>query len=101
MTTVKEHRRKRRNKVSVVRRRNRKDKVSAYRGAKEFSDASREKLSQKGEALPDGSFPITNKRDLANAISAYGRSKNPEIVKRWIIKRAKALGARDMLPENW
>ena len=95
MTTVKEHRRKRRNKVSVVRRHNRKDKVSAYRGAKEFSDASREKLSQKGEALP------TNKRDLANAISAYGRSKNPEIVKRWIIKRAKALGARDMLPENW
>lgn len=56
---------------------------------------------KKGEALPDGSFPITNKRDLANAISAYGRSKNPEIVKRWIIKRAKALGARDMLPENW
>ena len=48
MTTVKEHRRKRRNKVSVVRRHNRKDKVSAYRGAKEFSDASREKLSQKG-----------------------------------------------------
>ena len=57
MTTVKEHRRKRRNKVSIVRRHNRKDKVSAYRGAKGFSEASREKLSQKGEALPDGSFP--------------------------------------------
>ena len=36
-----------------------------------------------------------------NAISSYGRAKNPEIVKRWIKKRAKALGACDMIPANW
>lgn len=58
MTTVKEHRRKRRNKVSVVRRHNRKDKVSAYRGAKEFSDASREKLSQKWRRFLTVRFPL-------------------------------------------
>lgn len=101
MTIVKTHKRKRKNKVSIVRQHNRKDKVSAFRGAKEFSSKSRDKMSLNGTALPDGSYPIANKRDLANAISSYGRAKNPEIVKRWIKKRAKALGACDMLPKNW
>lgn len=101
MATVKTHRRKGKNKVSVVRQHNRKNKVSAYRGAKEFSSKSRDKMAAKGVALPDGSYPIASKRDLANAISSYGRAKNPEIVKRWIKKRAKALGVCDMLPANW
>lgn len=101
MTTVKTHKRKGRNKVSVVRKHDRKDKVSSLRGAKDFSEKQRDKLSSKGEALPDGSYPIASKRDLANAISSYGRAKNPEIVKRWIVKRAKALGASEMIPKNW
>lgn len=98
---VKTHKRKGKNKVSVVKQHNRKDKVSAFRGTKEFSSKQRDKMADKGTALPDGSFPIASKRDLANAISSYGRSKNPEIAKRWIKKRAKALGACDMLPTNW
>ena len=101
MTTVKTHKRKGKNKVSVVRQHNRKDKVSSFRGAKEFSSKKRAKMVSSGTALPDGSYPIASKRDLANAISSYGRAKNPEIVKRWIKKRAKALGACDMLPTNW
>ena len=101
MTTVKTHKRKGRNKVSVVRQHNRKDKVSAFRGAKDFSSKKRDTMASKGTALPDGSYPIANKRDLANAISAYGRARNPEIVKRWIKKRAKELGACSMLPANW
>lgn len=101
MTTVKSHKRKGKNKVSVVRQHNRKDRVSAFRGAKEFSSKRRDKMASKGTALSDGSYPIENKRDLANAISSYGRAKNPEIVKRWIKKRAKALGACDMLPAKW
>lgn len=67
----------------------------------EFKAALRKKLSQEGEALPDGSFPIRNKNDLKNAISSYGRSKDPEKTKTWIKKRAKALGAEDLLPESW
>lgn len=98
---VKTHKRRGRNKVSVVRQHNRKDKVSAFRGAKEFSGRQRDKMADRGTALPDGSFPIASKRDLANAISSYGRAKNPEIARRWIKKRAKALGACDMLPANW
>lgn len=101
MTTVKTHKRKGRNRVSVVRQHNRKDKVSAFRGANTFSSATRENMADKGTALPDGSYPIKSKRDLANAISAYGRAKNPEVVKRWIKKRARALGMCDMLPAKW
>lgn len=101
MATVKAHKRKGKNKVSTVRQHTRKDKVSAFRGKKEFSSKQRDKMSEKGTALPDGSYPIESKRDLANAISSYGRAKNPEIVKRWIKKRAKALGACDMIPQNW
>jgi len=41
------------------------------------------------------------KRDLANAISSYGRAKSPELVKHHIMKRARALGATDMLPAKW
>lgn len=48
----------------------------------EFKAALRKKLSREGEALPDGSFPIRNEKDLKNAISSYGRSKDPEKPKR-------------------
>lgn len=67
----------------------------------EFKAALRKKLSQEGEALPDGSFPIRNKNDLKNAISSYGRSKDPEKTKTWIKKRAKALGLENLIPEAW
>jgi len=66
-----------------------------------FSDEQREKLAKGGEAMKDGSFPIVNKKDLKNAIHAIGRSKNPEAAKAHIKKRAKALGATDLLPEDW
>lgn len=63
----------------------------------------RKKLAKKGQAMPDGSYPIANLADLKNAIQAFGRAK-PEAkaaVKRHIKKRAKALGATDKLPEGW
>lgn len=72
----------------------------------EFADISEEvrmKLAEKGEALPDGSYPIRNASDLKNAIRAYGRS-NPEDrakVRTHIRKRARALGKEELIPENW
>ena len=60
----------------------------------EFSTA--QKMS-----LPDGSYPIHNVSDLKNAIASFGRAKNPELTKKWIIKRAKELDATDLLPEAW
>ena len=67
----------------------------------EFKAALRKKLSQEGEALPDGSFPIRNEKDLKNAISSYGRSKDPDKAKAWIKKRAKVLGLEKLIPESW
>lgn len=67
----------------------------------EFDTESRKKLAKKGEALPDGSFPIRNKRDLKNAIHDVGRANDPEKAKRWIKKRAKDLDAEEVLPEDW
>jgi hypothetical protein len=68
---------------------------------REFSQDERDKAADKGQALPDGSFPIKNKDDLKNAVKAYGRAKNKAAAKRHIIKRAKALGATDLLPDGW
>lgn len=68
---------------------------------REFSADERKSAAKEGAALPDGSFPIKTKGDLANAIKAYGRAKDKAAAKAHIIKRAKALGASDMLPKDW
>ena len=69
--------------------------------AKDFSQDKRDKLAKKGEALPDGSFPIENEADLKNAIQAVGRAKNRGTAVAHIKKRAAALGLTKMLPESW
>jgi hypothetical protein len=63
----------------------------------------RQKLAKSGKALPGGSFPIRDTEDLQNAIRAFGRAKESDrsSVKRHIIKRARALGKYDLVPENW
>jgi hypothetical protein len=69
--------------------------------ARDFSTEEREKLAKKGQAMPDGSYPIATVGDLRNAIQAFGRAKNASAVKQHIIKRAKALGKTDLLPDGW
>jgi hypothetical protein len=66
-----------------------------------FSDRERGNLADEGKALPDGSFPIVTEADLHNAISAYGRAKDPEKAKAHIITRAKSLGCEGAIPEDW
>ena len=68
---------------------------------REFSKEKRKELADKGLALPDGSFPIENREDLKNAIKLKGLGKDPERAKAFIIKRAKALGAEDMIKDSW
>lgn len=67
------------------------------------SKRSREQAAEKGHALPDGSYPIRNVADLKNAIKAYGRAKESDRskVRKHIIKRARALGKYDLIPEDW
>src|SRR5271166_4673980 len=68
---------------------------------RDFSDDERAKLAKEGKALPDGSYPIVTVGDLKNAIQAVGRASDPGAAKAHIKKRAAALGATDLLPEDW
>jgi len=68
---------------------------------REVSEEERQRLADRGAAMPDGSYPIANISDLKNAIQAFGRAKNPAAVKKHIIRRARALNAIDQLPEEW
>jgi hypothetical protein len=62
---------------------------------------TREDYASKGWAMKDGSFPIKDKKDLRNAIRAYGRAKDKDAAKKHIKKRARAIGAWDEIPESW
>ncbi len=68
---------------------------------RDFSEDARKAAADKGHAMPDGSYPIDDKTDLAHAIEAYGRAKDKDGVKALIAKRAKALGATELLPADW
>lgn len=63
--------------------------------------SERKRQATKGNALPDGSFPIDDVEQLRKAVLAYGRAKDKAAAKRHIIKRAKALNATGSLPKDW
>lgn len=68
---------------------------------RKFTPGQRDKAASVGAAMPDGSFPIKNEQDLRNAIQAVGRAKDSDAAKRHIIKRARALGLTNLLPDGW
>jgi len=68
---------------------------------RKFSSEKRGDLADKGKAMKDGSFPIVTVQDLKNAIKSWGRAKDPDKTKRWIVKRAKEMGKLEILPQNW
>ena len=68
---------------------------------KDYSTEERKELAKKGWALPDGSFPIADKEDLKNAVHLIGMASQPAKAKSHIIKRAKELGASDLVPDKW
>lgn len=53
---------------------------------------TRKSAADKGQALPDGSYPIKDKTDWRKARQALGRAKNREKVVRHLRKRGRALG---------
>lgn len=71
----------------------------------DMSTQTRKQAAAAGDAMPGGRYPIRNKQDLQNAIRAVGRAKGGEAgraaVRRFIIKRAHALGADNMIPDTW
>jgi hypothetical protein len=77
--------------------------ASAITELAKFTEEERAELSEKGFALPDGSYPIRNEDDLKNAIKAYGRAEKSKraSVRKHIIKRARALKKQSLIPDNW
>ena len=68
---------------------------------KDYSPKQRRAMAARGQAMTDGSFPIANVADLRNAIQSVGRAANYEKAKAHIVRRARALGRTDLLPEDW
>ena len=66
-----------------------------------YSEESRMDMAKKGDALPDGSYPIKDESDLRNAIQAFGRAKDKDAAKAHIMKRAMDLGLEELIPTNW
>lgn len=67
-----------------------------------FTHEERKDLAKKGEAMPNGKYPIRNRQDLKDAIRLSGSSSmSKEDVKKWVKKRAKELNLEDELPEDW
>lgn len=75
----------------------------------DYSKQQRKDMASKGQALPDaergGRYPIKDRASLLRAIQAVGRAKGGDAgraaVRRYIAKRAKALGLTDLLPDSW
>lgn len=71
-------------------------------------------MARRGQAMPapgqdrPGRFPIRNRADLERAIRAVGRAVGPsgseedrQAVRKFILKRAQALKALDLIPDTW
>lgn len=68
-----------------------------------YSHEQRMEMAGKGEAMPDGSYPVGDCEDIKNAVTAYGReddAKRPEL-RRLIIRNAIKHGCTDEIPDDW
>lgn len=78
------------------------DEIEKANNKTYFSHKERKDLAERGEAMPNGKYPIRNSQDLKDAIRLVGASDMPESkVKAWIKKRAKELGIENLLPDEW
>ena len=62
-----------------------------------FDAKERKADAKSGAAMSDGSFPIENAGDLANAMKLAGHAKDPAAARKHIKARAKALGLESHL----
>lgn len=77
------------------------DRLELRLASREFSTKSRKRMASSGSAMSDGSFPIPDVDALKRAIQSIGRAKDPAKAKAHIKRRAKALGAENLIPDEW
>ena len=68
------------------------EKPTGLKSGGGVSASARRSAESKGDAMPGGRFPIRNAKDLSNAKHDFGRANDKPAVRRFIDKRAKALG---------
>jgi hypothetical protein len=68
---------------------------------KDYPAAERKIMAKDGRAMKDGSFPIKDCSDAADAIHSVGRAGNRAAVETHIRKRVKALGCTGSIYDNW
>lgn len=62
----------------------------------------RREAAKKGWALPDGSYPIFDVKDLADAIRLSGHgAAGTKAIRDHIRKQAKRLNREDLIPDSW
>ena len=72
-----------------------------------YTEAQVTALGKEGRAFrkKDGSYsyPVADRRDLLNAIQAFGRAKPSEAsaLKAWLKTRARVMQLESLLPESW
>jgi len=67
----------------------------------DYTTAERRRMAKRGEAMSDLSFPIRNRQDLEDAIRSVGRANDPDAAKRHIVRRARAMMMKSVLPLSW
>lgn len=80
--------------------------VAAREDRAKYNAAQLKQMLAKGEAFKNAngepSYPIADVEDLANAIHAVGRGgADHNAIRAYIIRRAKAMKASKMIPDNW
>lgn len=73
----------------------------------DLNAAARRLCAERGWSLPDGSYPIRDEShhglaDLEKAVRAVGRGSAPhDEIRRHVMKRARALGVENRIPDTW
>jgi hypothetical protein len=69
----------------------------------DYPHEKRMELAAKGEAMPDGSYPTDTSECLQHAFEAYGRETdaNRPALRRYLVRRAVAMGRTDLIPDDW
>lgn len=68
---------------------------------RDYSVEQRQQMAEQGHALPDGSFPIGDERDLHNSIRLHHLAADPVAARDHIINRARSMGLDHAVPEDW
>lgn len=88
--------------VVVLTKRAESDEEYIALSKRKWTADERKEAERKGWAMPGGRYPIETVADLENAIHAVGRGKGSHAdIRAHIMRRARALGAEDRIPDSW